>query len=520
MGPPTIPDEMSRGLQLAAWASVAAWGMSGAARAEAGDAGTAPSAAPYCTGEYADDFAVLSAQASELDHQPQSQYSYCIRNTATYECLSYGAEGNVRRTRRKVVLHGTGFGYRLQNGETYLLTNDHVAEWPGVTDEDHPVDDVPPGCKKVGETLRIVDNENDEYERDDIPLTRMVGDPQLDVAVLKAPVPLNVLPWKIGRSASLKARNVVEVRGFPLGAFRATNVGKVISAYDHDDYKDYDHVDFVIDALLSQGNSGSPVLAVSCRTGEFELVGVYHARYTRGTALHVVVGIDQVRDLMTTLKRTPRALALDTRPLDANDRVHLFDSARRASEPFFPLGPLPAAVRARPDGALIFEVFSKDFPMKAAPILVLEDLPAAAPTSFGDLGRIWFGGPQGLKAYAQGDLDADTLTQIGRMLDALRHDASVSFAYRDATRDAISSRQRFDDATKLEKRLTKVGALRRDLAQGASDLADRYGPKASDAVVTVADAMAVPPAPAARPPPADVALRGSGAAAAKPAATR
>ena len=114
-----------------------------------------------------------------------------------------------------------------------------------------------------------------------------------------------MLPWKIGRSAALRERNVVEVRGFPLGAFQATNVGKVVSAFDHDSYHEWDHDDFVVDALLSSGNSGSPVLAVSCRTGEFELVGIYHAGYAEGSALNVVVGIDQVRDLLTTLKRTP-----------------------------------------------------------------------------------------------------------------------------------------------------------------------------------------------------------------------
>jgi S1-C subfamily serine protease len=471
------------------------------------DAGTS-STSTFCTGEYADDFAMLGARVSEMEHQPQSQYSYCIRNTATYECLSYGVEGNVRRTRKKVVLHGTGFGYRVQNGETYLLTNNHVAEWPTVTDEEHPVEDVPNGCKKVGEALRIVDNENDEYERDDIALTRVVGDPLLDVAVLKAPTLLNVLPWKVGRSAALRSRNVVEVRGFPLGAFRATNVGKVISAYDHDDYKDYDHVDFVIDALLSQGNSGSPVLAVSCKTGEFELVGIYHARYTRGNALHVVVGIDQVRDLMTTFKRSPRVATADGQPLDANDRARLFQTARASLEPFFPFGPLTAAVHSRTDGALIFELFSRDFPLKAAPIVVIEDLPGSAPASFGDLNRIWFGGLQGLKGYARTDFDADTLTQLGRMLDGFRRDALTAFAYRDAGRDAATSRQRFDDAGKLEKKLAKVSALRRDQAQAASELADRYAPKPTEPSVTFADAMNLPVAPAIAARPTDPASSG------------
>src|SRR4029077_1779614 len=114
---------------------------------------------------------------------------------------------------------------------------------------------------------------------------------------------IQVMPWKIGKSSALRERNVVDVRGFPLGAFKATNLGTVISTYDHDDYKEWDHDDFVIDARLSQGNSGSPVLAVSCATGESELVGIYHAGYSRGSSLNVVIQVDQARDFLTALKK-------------------------------------------------------------------------------------------------------------------------------------------------------------------------------------------------------------------------
>ena len=249
-------------------------------QARGGLSGNTSSKGAYCSGAYADDFAALSAAAREAEQKPQSQsWVFAIRTSAVYECLSYGGDGNVRRARRKALAHGTGFGYRQQNGETLLLTNHHVAEWPAVTDDEHTVDGVPPGCKRVSDALRIVDCERDTYDRDDIPLQRVVTDKSIDIAVLKAHALLPILPWKIGRSTALKERNVVEVRGFPLGAFQATNVGKVVSTYDHDDEKDWDHVDFVVDALLSPGNSGSPVLAVSCRTGEFELVGVYHAGY-------------------------------------------------------------------------------------------------------------------------------------------------------------------------------------------------------------------------------------------------
>jgi serine protease Do len=99
---------------------------------------------------------------------------------------------------------------------------------------------------------------------------------------------------------------VVQVKGYPLGEFHATNIGKVVSPYERDTQGARSHDDFIVDALLTSGGSGSPVFAVSCKTGEFELVGIFHARYVRASALNVVVAIDQVRDLMTTPSATPR----------------------------------------------------------------------------------------------------------------------------------------------------------------------------------------------------------------------
>src|SRR6185295_8500927 len=242
-------------------------------QARGGLGGNTSTKGAYCSGAYADDFAALSAAAREAEQKPQSQsWVYAIRTSAVYECLSYAGDGNVRRVRRKALAHGTGFGYRQQNGETFILTNHHVAEWPPVTDDEHKVDDVPPGCKRVSDALRIVESERDSYDRDDIPLQRVVTDKSMDMAVLKAHALLPILPWKVGRSSDLKERNVVDVRGFPLGAFKATNVGKVVSTYDHDDEKDWDHVDFVVDAQLSPGNSGSPVLAVACPRSDGALI--------------------------------------------------------------------------------------------------------------------------------------------------------------------------------------------------------------------------------------------------------
>jgi len=454
-----------------------------------------PLPGPMCSGAYADDFTALSARAREFDRHPEAVFSYCVRNTAVYECLSYGADGAIRREKKKTVLHGTAFAYKRQGGDTLLLTNDHVAAWPAVTDAQHGVEGVPAGCKKISESLAIVDDEHDRYALDDTPLVRVVTDPQLDVAVLRAHAELQVMPWKVGHSAGLAERDVVEVRGFPLGAFRATNVGTVVSLHDHDEYGDWDHDDFVIDALLSAGNSGSPVLAVSCATGEYELVGIFHAGYTEGSALNVVVGIDQVRDLMTTLKRKPRDPDAVASAPDGRARAAVEAALGPDAETFFSFGGLVAAVRGRPDHTLLFAVFSRDFPRVVTPILAVEDLAARDPLAFGALGRVWLGGARGLKPYDGAALDADAATEIGRTLDDLRADLAAQLDYRRAGADAGSSRQSADRLAKMNEALARTATARGDVVQAIGDLADRLGPAAGTHGVRLAEITAAPAAP-------------------------
>jgi serine protease Do len=235
------------------------------------------------------------------------------------------------------------------------------------------------------------------------------------------------------------------------------------------------------------------VFALSCKTGELELVGVYHAGYSRGSALNVVVGIDQIRDLMSSLKRAPRQHADAT--LDAATRAQLVDRVHGAVEPFFPFGALPAAVRVRSDGALIFEVFSKDFPFKPHPVLAVEDLPSL-PEAFGEPGRIWLGNGRGLKLWARSDADGDTQALLAKILDALRHDALTAFAYRAAHQGADSSREHFDQMSQLERALRRATQAHQDLSQATSELADRLGPSPADPTLSLAEAMTPPPPPA------------------------
>jgi S1-C subfamily serine protease len=472
-------------------------------------AGAQRDARPFCAGDYADDLAALSAAAREFD-RARKPYTFCIRTTATYECPYYSSDGALRRIRKRVIAHGTGFGLRRDGNDSLVVTNEHVAEWPAVTDRDHTVDGVPPGCRRVSDAVRIVDDESDAYDRDDIPLSRVVSDPQMDVSVLRAKIALPVMPWKIGRSASLRERNVVDVRGFPLGVLRTTNVGKVTSAYEHDSEHEWDHDDFVIDALLSPGNSGSPVFAVSCKTGEFELVGVYHAGYVRGSALNVVVGIDQVRELLETLKRLPRPRQDPAAALDLAARARVAEWARASAGAAFPFGQTFATVIARGDGALVYALMGREFPVRSVPVLVLEDLPPQG-EPFGHAGRVWVGNGSGLRTVERGGLEADAQGHLAKLLEAIRRDAVVAASFRAAARVQASSREKWEAFSRLERSVRKLADARQDLSQSALDLADRLSTGEAELPLALADALApgppVPevaaaPAAAAAPPPA------------------
>lgn len=434
-----------------------------------------------CVGDYADDVAALSPQARDIEAHTSS-YSYAVRTQATYECVSYGSDGNLKTTRASQTAYGTAFGYRHDGGDTLLLTNQHVAEWPLVTDSDHAVDGVPSGCKRVWTGLKIVDNDQDDYAADDIPLTEVAVDPTLDVAVLKAKQKLEIMPWKVGHSSGIAPRNAIEVKGFPLGAFRATNLGKVVSAYDHDDFGMWDHDDFVVDALLTHGGSGSPVFAVSCKTGEWELVGIFHAHYSNANALNVIVAIDQVKELMTTLKRSSKPGAA-TLALDPAARARVIAATRGDDPPFFSFGPLTASVRARPDGGLVFAVYPQDFPASTRPVLVIEDEPDAK--TFGTLGKVYVGGDNGLQVVTLAEADADTQTQMARALTMLRTDAVTAFDYRMAAPHAEKSRDSYERVVQQKKAMNRLLDSQHEGVASAVDLAKKL--KGSGSTVRLSD---------------------------------
>ena len=147
----------------------------------------------------------------------------------------------------------------------------------------------------------------------------------------------------------------------------------------------------------------------------------------------------------------------------------------------------------RPDGALLFELMGKDFPLHDGPVLVLEDLPGA-PGSFGQLGRVWAGNRQGLRQVERAALDAEGQALAAKLLDALRHDAVLAARHRAAARHGMTTRERFQEVTRLERTLRRSASSRQDLAQASAEMAERLCPGTADAPATIADALALPPA--------------------------
>ncbi len=325
-----------------------------------------------CTGEYADFLSDLLPANAAFEKSPDANYSYCLRTTATYEHVFYGRGGKLKRTYLRVEAHGTGFAYKLKDGDYYIATNQHVAEYPEVTDEDHPVEGIPRGSRKVRETVKIVANESDDYEPGQITLTKVLAEPHLDLAILKTKHPLRLMPYRMGKSSALRAGNVVLARGYPLGVFPASNSGKVSNPYAEDHDAPWSHTDFVTDALLNSGNSGSPVFAVSCHTGELELVGIFHAHYANGTGLGLAIGIDGLRDVLENLRVPSRNVAQVQATLAEDRRKGKMALDSTKTPLFFPYADRTVRVEKQDDGSVRFAMF-RDFPLLDAVQMAIID---------------------------------------------------------------------------------------------------------------------------------------------------
>ncbi len=255
-----------------------------------------------CAGRYADNAEFLKREVLEFEKSNRSNYSICIRNTTTYEQIFYSEDGKLSKRLIKYVIHGTAFPFEKKGDTVYFLTNEHVANQPLVTTESNRLEGVPFGAKKINEIIKIVQNENDTFEKNFIELKVVAIAPELDAAILEGKVNIEPIPYKVGSSSDLRTGNIVMIKGFPLGIFNVSNTGKVINVNVEDTDGEWNHTDFIVDAQLNTGQSGSPVFAINCETGEYELVGIYHAFYSEGKGLNLAVGIDDLLEFIKNKK--------------------------------------------------------------------------------------------------------------------------------------------------------------------------------------------------------------------------
>lgn len=339
----------------------------------------APSPRQACASRYADALSAMQPAARERESRPAADWVFCLRATAVYEHVSYGRGGKLVHSYVTKVRHGTGFAYRRRGAETLVATNQHVVAFPDVTVGDD-VEGVPPGSRRVRTEVRIVANEAEPDAPDQIVLRAALEDEAFDVAVLATPEPLKLAPYRFGRSADLRVGDAVLVRGYPLGAFLATNAGRVIGVGQRDVERGWDHEDFVVDALLNLGSSGSPVLAIGCDGGEPEIVGVYHAGYRNAQGLNVVVAIDQLRPALEELRAPARPEAREEPPPDPGEA-----RAVVARGPILmPFG--RRAVRVEPRGAAVaFSILDASFPLSNRVELTIVDRGTASTGRAGEL---------------------------------------------------------------------------------------------------------------------------------------
>jgi hypothetical protein len=315
----------------------------------------------------------MTAAARDRESRPAAGWVRCIRATAVYERISYGRGGKIVHEYVTKTRHGTGFAYRRRGAETLVATNEHVVAFPEVTGDGQDLEGIPAGARRVRTEIRIVTNEAEPESVDQPHLRPVVVDDGLDLAVLATSEPLEVSPYRLGRSADVRVGNAVLARGFPLGAFPAANAGRVIGVGQRDVERRWDHEDFAVDALLNLGSSGSPVMAISCETGEPEVVGVYHAGYRNAQGLNVVIAIDQLRAVLDELRPPPARVAM---PDPTGDPAEARAAVAKGPV-LFPFG--GRAIRAERRGeATRFQVLDPTFPLSARVELTVLDRGAAA----------------------------------------------------------------------------------------------------------------------------------------------
>jgi S1-C subfamily serine protease len=134
-----------------------------------------------------------------------------------------------------------------------------------------------------------------------VPLRIVYNDPNVDVALLKAPdnVELPTFKHELGDSDDLKIGNYVYLFGNPLNQGRNVREGTVTSLMAPQQISQVDAIaenTFMISNGLIPGDSGTPVIAL--RDGRYEIVGLAQGVFTTNNKLGWVIRINVVKELL------------------------------------------------------------------------------------------------------------------------------------------------------------------------------------------------------------------------------
>lgn len=304
---------------------------------------------------------------------------YCLRNTAIYEQVAYNNKGEIYQVKDKTESFGTGYAFKKIDGYTYLLTNYHVAYNPEISGTN---------AKLYTQKLEMVDNMDDTFIKDDIPLEIVALSPEKDIAVLRTKRDIKYYEPKILTRDKIKEGDKIILVGFPLAITETITEGIVSNVCHPDRYYDYweninwNHTDIIVDLASNPGNSGSPAFILKTEDGKenYYLSGLLHAGYSTGWSsqaegLKLVVSVDDFLSMMSVKDVIKRPIIKEKQLLSDENITKIKNYLKEDSiNKFFTFGKEPASIDIK-EGTIRFSLYSGDFfdQLGACETLIIED---------------------------------------------------------------------------------------------------------------------------------------------------
>ncbi len=215
------------------------------------------------------------------------------------------AKVEIRHRNSEKAFFGSGCVYMKKDGYYYILTNNHVVEGAS--------------------NLMIVDDRNDVYAEDDIPLEIIVSSKKKDAAIVRAKEAdvlkhnkikdeynasekikkkkIDVFKGELGNSDEVKVLDEIIVAGYPIAMSGITR-GWVLSVtyYELSQELMTDHECFLISTPISPGNSGSA--AYLLKNNKLYLIGLVHAGFSgeRTQNMNLAIKLNEFKGMLFDFK--------------------------------------------------------------------------------------------------------------------------------------------------------------------------------------------------------------------------